>query len=64
MPHDAYVRIVGDGLESVRSRAGGRVVEGGEGKPYCRVAWNEFTAPDDWLRRALRSSGHRAWSEG
>lgn len=58
MPHDAYLRLPVDGVESIRSRAEGRHVEVMEGKPYCRVEWTNFEPPERWLRdtsRALRT---------
>jgi hypothetical protein len=50
MPHDAYIRIPGDGVASVRSHADGRPVHVVAGKQYCRVEWSGFDPPENWLR--------------
>lgn len=54
MPHDAFIRIACSRLESVQSRAEGRRIEAVEGRAYCRVEWNDFVAPERWLRDVSR----------
>ena len=54
MPHDAYVRLVGGETEGIRARAGGRSIEVEDGSYFCRVVWDDFRAPETWLRDMSR----------
>jgi len=54
MPHDAYVRIPSDGLARIRPLSGGRRIQVEQGKPFCRVEWDDFETPEAWLRETSR----------